>query len=688
MNAHQRQQHDETRFCLAASTGDIWEADLTRGKLTLSAQFKRRLGFNAHEIGDTPESWAKLLHPEDRDFVCEAFIGHLTKRTPYDVEYRKRTKSGDYRWFNARGQATWNESGRATFMAGVVHDVTSHREAEARVQKIFHLSPTATSISSLDDGRLLEVNDAFCVLFGFSREELVGRTMLEMGLLADPEARAAIGDRFRADRRLRDYELQVRLRSGELRNVLVNAEIMDIIGQPRGLVTINDITDRKRYEARIEYLANHDELTGLPNRALIRDRIQQALAQARRSGTQLALMLLDVDRFKVINDGYGHPFGDALLKETACRLGNLMREGDTVARLGGDEFLVLLPNLRRSADAYVVAQKILDSFERPLRIESQEAHVKTSIGVALFPQDGQDVDTLIMNADVAMYRSKELGGSVYQFHNTEMGRENLRRLQLEKHFRVALARRELALRYQPKVDIISGRITGCEALVGWSNAELGAVPAAQFIPVAEESGLIVPIGDWVLHTACSQNKAWQDAGLPPTTVAVNLSARQFLHQDVVAWVMDTLARTGLAPDMLELELTESLIAEDPDKVAATIKQLRAAGVKFSIDDFGTGYSSLSYLKRFPVDSLKIDHSFVQNVGSEPDDEAISLAVISLAHSLRLRVIAEGVETAQQCDFLRVHGCDEIQGYYFSRPLPAEEFAAVACIGKLSASGLR
>jgi diguanylate cyclase (GGDEF)-like protein/PAS domain S-box-containing protein len=556
------------------------------------------------------------------------------------------------------------------------HLETRFREAEERVQKLFHLSPTATSISDLEDGRLLDVNSAFCALFGYTREDLVGQTMLEMGLIVDRDARAAIGHRFRSDRRLRNYELQVRLRSGEMRNVLVSAEMMEIMGQARGLITMNDITERKRYEARIEYLASHDELTGLPNRALIRDRISQAIAHARRNGTQIAVMFLDLDRFKVINDGYGHPTGDALLKETARRLRALMREGDTVARLGGDEFLVLLPNLRRSADAYVVAQKILDSFERSIKLESNEAHMNTSVGVALFPQDGQDVDTLITNADVAMYRSKDLGGGIYQFFNADMSRETLRRVQLETHLRLALSQRELELRYQPKVDLVTQRITGCEALVSWNHPGLGHVAPAQFIPVAEESGLIVPIGDWVLHTACAQNKAWLDAGLDPITVAVNLSARQFLGQDVVEWVMDALATTGLPPSMLELELTESLIAEDPDKVAAAIRQLKSVGVRFSIDDFGTGYSSLSYLKRFPVDSLKIDQSFVKNVGAEPDDEAISLAVISLAHSLRLKVIAEGVESAAQLDFLHLHGCDEIQGFYFSKPLEAAEFAAL------------
>jgi diguanylate cyclase (GGDEF)-like protein/PAS domain S-box-containing protein len=550
-----RQQAMDLRFDLAASTGDVWEADLTRGSLKLSTRFKERLGYEDHEIDDTPESWAELLHPDDRDPVCAAWIEHLKTRVPYDIDYRKRAKTGSYRWFHARGQAAWNDAGRAVVMAGVVHDITPYREAEAR----------------------------------------------------------------------------------------------------------------------IDFLANHDELTKLPNRTLVRDRIRHSMAQARRNAAQFAVMFLDLDRFKVINDAYGHPTGDALLVEAACRLRRILREEDTVARLGGDEFLILLPNLSRSADAYVVAQKILDAFEHPLAMGALQAHVNTSIGVALYPRDGHDVDALIRNADVAMYRSKDLGGGVYQFFNSEMSRQTQRRVQLETHLRNALGRNELEVRYQPKIDIASGLLTGCEALTSWVHPAIGAVPPSQFIPVAEESGLIVPIGDWVLQTACAQTKAWLDAGLGPIAVAVNISARQLHRQVVVAWVLATLRATGLPPHLLELELTESLIAEDPDNVASAIKALRAEGVRFSIDDFGTGYSSLGYLKRFPVDSLKIDQSFVKNVGSEPDDEAISLAVISLAHSLRLKVIAEGVESEVQRDFLLKHGCDEVQGYYFSRPLPASEF---------------
>jgi diguanylate cyclase (GGDEF)-like protein/PAS domain S-box-containing protein len=663
---------------LAASTGGIWHADLVTGKLSHAGKFGERLGYSPHEIDGTVDQWLRLVHPDDADRLCRAWRGHLKSGEAYAIDYRARAKSGEYRWFHSRGQAIWDATGRAIAMAGVIHDITARRNAEARAdeeqqrfEKVFHLSPVPTCLTVLDDARILDVNEAFHTFFGYSREELLGRTSLEMGIHVDLEARDAIVQRLREERRVRDGELPVRLATGEIRNVLVSADVVEFMGDTCALVTFSDITDRKRYEARIEYLATHDDLTGLPNRTLIRDRISQAIARARREGTQIAVMFLDLDRFKIVNDAYGHPFGDALLRASARRLRELVREGDTVARLGGDEFLVLLPDLRRSADAYVVAQKILDAFGSGISAGDRDIHVETSIGVALFPQDGLDVDALVTNADVAMYRAKDLGGAMYQFFNSEMSRETLKRVELETHLRRAVANRELALRYQPKVDLRTGALTGCEALLTW-NRPSGAVPPAQFIPVAEESGLIVPIGDWVLRSACMQTKAWQDAGYN-TPVAVNVSARQFLRQDVVSWVLDTLSDTRLAPGLLELELTESVIAEDPDKVAASMRQLRAHGVRFSIDDFGTGYSSLSYLRRFPVDALKIDQSFVKNVGGGGDDEAISLAVISLAHTLRLKVIAEGVETTEQRDFLRLHGCDEIQGYLYSRPLGAREF---------------
>ena len=452
-------------------------------------------------------------------------------------------------------------------------------------------------------------------------------------------------------------------------------------GAPQYTVILRDITARKLFESRIEYLATHDGLTDLPNRNLIRDRIAQAIGHARRAGTHLALMFIDLDRFKVVNDGFGHPFGDLLLKAAGERFRTALRDDDTVARLGGDEFLILLTDLHRIDDVYIAAQKILDALQRPFALEGREVHVSASIGVSLYPQDGESFDALLGHADVAMYRAKDLGRGTYQFFTPAMSAGLKQRVELESQLRHALERDELHLAFQPKVDLASGAITGAEVLLHWSHPGLGIVPPASFIPLAEETGLIVPIGEWVLRTACAQAKAWIDAGLPPVAIAVNVSARQFLHHDIVALVETVLEKSGLPPGLLELELTETLIARDVEKVAATIERLHSAGVRFSIDDFGTGYSNLSQLKRFRVDRLKIDQSFVRNLHTSRNDAAIALAIISLARALDLKVIAEGVETAEQCAFLRKHGCDEIQGYYFGRPVPAEGFAEMLRAGK-------
>jgi diguanylate cyclase (GGDEF)-like protein len=428
--------------------------------------------------------------------------------------------------------------------------------------------------------------------------------------------------------------------------------------------------------AHIEYLATHDALTGLPNHNLMHDRLTQATAHVRRTGGLLAVLYLDLDRFKVINDCFGHPVGDAVIRAVGDRLKALVRDGDTVARQRGDEFLVLLTDLQRLPDVYVVAQKALDAFAKPVSLQGREVHVAASIGISVYPQDAQTADALIENADAAMFRAKKLGGNTCQFFTREMSDETKRRVDLETQLRRAIAGDQLHLAYQPKVEVASGQIIGCEALLRWTHPELGAIPPAQFIPIAEESGQIVSIGDWVLRTAAAQNKSWLDAGLPPIVVSVNISARQFQQQDVAAWVLGALRDTGLAPESLELELTESLIAQDVDQAIHAINQLKSAGVKLSIDDFGTGYSNLGNLKRFRVDTLKIDQSFVRDILTDADDASIALAVISLAHSLRMRVLAEGVETVEQYEFLRLNGCDEIQGYYFSKPVPAGELGAM------------
>ena len=543
-----------------------------------------------------------------------------------------------------------------------------------RFEKIFDASPAATAIVDLDGGNFLAVNDAYIRLNGCAREDIVGRPADRVGMWTSEEQRNAFIRRLRSGERVSDFEVKLRLHNGEIRDGLISAEIAEFMERPCILSIVTDITDRKRFEAHIEYLATHDGLTGLPNRALARDRLDQAIAHAQRSDTAGALLFLDIDRFKTVNEGFGHGVGDALLRTAGQRLAGLLREGDTVARQSSDEFLMVLVGLNTGADAYATARATLDALAQPFMIDGREVLVRASIGIAAFPQDGDDADALIAHGDAAMGRAKAQGGNLAQFFTSGMSEEARIRFDLETGLRAALGRDELSLVYQPKADIATGEIIGCEALIRWIHPTMGVVPPARFISLAEETGLIVPIGDWVLRTACAQAQAWRAQGLPEVVVSVNLSVRQFLQQDVEAWVLEALSRCGLPPELLELELTESLIAQDTDRVIATVDGLKAAGVRISIDDFGTGYSSLSYLSRFHVDTLKIDQSFVRNMLVDPADATIVRAVISLARSLNMTAIAEGVETIEHLHFLRENRCDAIQGYYFSPPVAPEDFA--------------
>jgi diguanylate cyclase (GGDEF)-like protein/PAS domain S-box-containing protein len=450
----------------------------------------------------------------------------------------------------------------------------------------------------------------------------------------------------------------------------------------------SDITERKEYEARIEYLADHDALTDLANRHLLDDRITQAMRQVRRSGeSMLALLFLDLDRFKGINDSYGHTVGDQLLKAVAARLLQTVREGDTVARQGGDEFIILLVGMRDPQDIIRVVTKIINAFVAPFAVEGHQLHVSVSIGVTVFPNDGEDMPDLLTNADTAMYRAKDDNGNTYQFYSREMSERAMERAEMENALRAAIERQEFELFYQPKVDIRSGRVIGAEALIRWHHPQLGLMAPQRFIPLAEEVGLIVPIGDWVLRTAHAQNKLWQDAGLPSLNIAVNLSVRQFLQDGLVEAVAGVLQDTGLDGRYLELELTESMVMNNAEHFIDKLHQLKSLGVQLSIDDFGTGYSSLSYLKRFPLDRLKIDQSFIRDSATDLHDAAIIRSVIDMGHSLNFKVIAEGVETREQLDFLHANRCDEIQGYYFSEPVPAGDFAALFDAGWHLAGGL-
>ncbi|MGD9849383.1 MAG: putative bifunctional diguanylate cyclase/phosphodiesterase [Desulfuromonas sp.] len=436
-----------------------------------------------------------------------------------------------------------------------------------------------------------------------------------------------------------------------------------------------DITEQKRYEEQLKHLATHDVLTGLANRTLLLDRLEQAIHYAHRSGRLVAALLFDLDRFKVINDSLGHNFGDQLLRAVAGRLQHCVRETDSVARLGGDEFVVILAEVADMKDIALVAGHLLEQLNRPYRVEDREIRLSASLGISLFPRDSDDSATLLRNADMAMYRAKRLERSSFLFYAPEMNQRLQETMELEEALRQALEQEQFLLHYQPKVNLATGQICGCEALVRWQHAQRGLISPAQFIPLAEETGLIVPLGDWVLRQACAQTCQWRNAGLQPVPVAVNLSARQFRKGDLTQRLQSILQHSGLAAGELELELTESMIMDNPQQAVQIMHELKQLGLSLSLDDFGTGYSSLNYLRRFPVDNLKIDRSFIRDVATDTSGASVVTSIIQIAHNLGLGAVAEGVETRDQLDFLRRCGCDQLQGYLFSKPLAAEDFAA-------------
>ena len=551
------------------------------------------------------------------------------------------------------------------------------REAEEQYRTIFEENSIGICYYSTADGRYLNVNPAFARIFGYdSPEEMLARVSDASQLYVDPSRRLEFGRQLREQGECENREFQVYRKDGSkiwLRGRAravhsADGSVLYYVG------AVEDITEHKLLEEQVRYQAYYDTLTGLPNRSLLQDRLAQAMASARRRREKVALLFLDLDRFKTINDSLGHSVGDLLLKEVAERLSKWAREQDTVARLGGDEFVVVLTAVKDIAGAAVAADRLMKAMRTEFTVQGHLLGASCSLGISVFPDHGSDGEALIKNADVAMYCAKENGRNNFQFFTQEMNSRAVERLTLESSLRLAIERKELFLEYQPQVDLATGKITGAEALLRWRHPELGLVPPNKFIPIAENSGLIIPIGEWVLRTACAQARQWQDEGLPALPVAVNVSAIQFRQESFLQVIGKVLHETGLPPQYLELELTEGLLLSNADVMLSVLQKLRESGVKLSIDDFGTGYSSLSYLRHFPVYKLKIDRSFVQAMTVDSDDTAITATIISMAKSLNLKVIAEGVETEQQMLFLRTHNCDEVQGYYFSKPLAAEDFA--------------
>ena len=526
------------------------------------------------------------------------------------------------------------------------------------------------------NGTILSWNAAAERMFGYTATEALGRPATFILPPGEQSHLVRNTEKVLNGEVVPPYESRRVTRDGRVIDVLVRmVPVRDPSGKIGSISTmLHDISELKKALEELNHLAQHDTLTGLPNRNLFRERLEGAMARARRHNRMLALLFLDLDRFKEINDTLGHAAGDAVLQAVAKLLKNSLRETDTVARLGGDEFTLILEDLAHLDQAKAAAEKILQMFSAPLVIEEREFYVTPSIGITLYPGSGEDIDTLLQTADVAMYHAKEEGRNTYEFYTPELSALTVEHLDMENLLRHALERHELLLHNQPKLAVKSGRITGVEALLRWNSKVLGSVPPGRFIPLAEKTGLIVPIGEWVLRTACAQSRAWRDQGLPPLLVSVNLSPRQFRQKDVVEMVARALRDTGLDPRLLELEITETMIMRHPDKAIAILQALHRLGVQLSVDDFGTGYSSLSYLKRFPVQKLKIDQSFMRDITANGDDVGIVTAVIAMAKSLALNVIAEGVETREQLAYLEKLGCEEYQGYYFSRPVPADEFA--------------
>lgn len=567
------------------------------------------------------------------------------------------------------------DTGRTTAMREV-------ERAHDRWRKVFASSPIAMAIFRERDLELIDANGALCALLGVAPDERASDAFRAEALRCrDSLDLAAVARRLRMNHRVSQYEGRIHSRSGHVRDVSLTAELIDLDGTSCLLAQLVDETERKAYEACLERFTTHDGVTGLPNRHHFYERAERLFRECRRTNTIAAIVVADVDRMKAINDELGHRTGDNVLRLAGERLGELVDGDDPIARLAGDEFVMLFSGLRVPPDVRPKLAQVCESLSSPLRAFGSELRITASLGVAFYPRDGLTIDALVGKASTAMIRAKEFGSGSIEYYAENMSAGLRPRLELEVQLQRALAKEELFVEYQPQVRLADGRIDGVEALLRWRHPSLGIVPPATFIPVAEESGTIVAIGDWVLREACAQAVAWQRGASPAVTIAVNVSARQLLLPDFEARVIDALQATGLPPERLELEITESVIARDVDRAAAAIRELRRIGVRFAIDDFGTGYSSLSYLKHFRVDRIKIDQSFVRGSACSEGDCAIVHAIISLAKHIDLLVTAEGVETVEQSACLAGLGCDAGQGYLFSRPRPAVEIGAMLVAGR-------
>ncbi|MBT0961288.1 EAL domain-containing protein [Denitromonas iodatirespirans] len=620
-----------------------------------------------------------ITHPDDLDADLRRVRRTLAGEIPgYTIEKRYFHQDGRVVWAQLTVSLVRRPDGAPDYFISVLEDVSErHAAAEASRQATAVFESTREGIIVTDlDQRILTVNPAFTEITGYSADEVIGQmpTLLHSGLHGDAFYQSLWATLVEAGHW--QGEVMSRRKSGEVfPELLTISTVRDITGQPsRYVAVLTDLSRLRAFEAELAHLAHYDPLTGLPNRLLVQSRLDHALEKAQREGCWLAVMFIDLDRFKDVNDSLGHPVGDELLVAVAQRMRSRLRESDTLARLGGDEFLVVLEDIHRPEDAAEVAQALVRLQEASVSLPSgHEVYVGLSIGISLYPTDGNGTTELIRQADAAMYQAKGQGRNTFRFYTAALTEAADQRLAMEGRLRRALNAGEFVLHFQPQFEASTGEVVGCEALVRWQDADGRLMPPDRFIPLAEDTGLIVPLGQWVLETACAQAKAWRDAGVADLVMAVNLSARQLHQRDLAQRVAEVLERTGLPPDRLKLELTESMIMGQGEEAEALLQSLKALGVSLSIDDFGTGYSSLAYLKRFPIDEMKIDRSFVRDTPDDASDSEIVATIVAMARNLKLRVVAEGVETERQLAFLVRLGCNACQGYLVSPALPAAAF---------------
>lgn len=669
-----------------------WEIDLESSSIWWSEESYRIFGMQKTDKSKVDfEGFLAAIFAEDRDLVRTTYERTVNERLPFDVCYRIALEDQSIKYVHALGEHLYDETGKPLRSLGTVRDVTQQIDREIKLQKI---EAEARELQEYNDhvvqnspmfivalhpnGEVKYVNDAGCNISGFSRQELVSKNFDEVIFPGEYyEQVKGLDSENRIRRRMTDCETTICRKDGQQRTISwTSVNRFDDLGKVKEVINVGvDVTTLKKSQQELEHLVHYDPLTALPNRYFLSLQLKLEIDSATNNGKPGALICVDIDKLKDINETAGHAIGDELLKRVATRLKRCMREEDTVARLSGDEFAILITDIEDLADVSHVVDKIKSAFCEKFETSSGEYTLNSSLGVSLFPKDGETVEELLKNADIAVRSAKDKGGDIEAYYTPELNTTTSRRIWLEKNLRNALEREELVLYFQPQVSLADGTLIGAETLLRWLHPEEGIISPGEFIPIAESSGLIIPIGDWVLNKACMQARAWADRGLSLNHLAVNVAGPQITRGDLVASCERALSASGLMPSVLELEVTEGFIMNDAENSIDILRRLQDLGIPMSIDDFGTGYSSLAYLKRLPIDKIKVDRSFIKDIPADKDDMAITKTIIALGENLGLKVIAEGVETEEQREFLLSLGCEFAQGFLFYKPMPADEFFA-------------